>query len=76
MLYKQLLGWILQGRLFDPYKEFFIVEEAQQQQQQQQRPDATGRTASSHLLGGSGDNTSTNPSSALTATGSGGKATK
>ena len=49
MLYKQLLGWILQGRLFDPYKEFFIVEEAQQQQEQ--RPDATGRTASSHLRG-------------------------
>ena len=27
VLYKQLLGWILQGRLFDPYKEFFIAEE-------------------------------------------------
>ena len=30
VLYKQLLAWILQGSLFDPYDEFFIVpEEAQ-----------------------------------------------
>ncbi len=27
VLYKQLLGWILQGKLFDPYGEFFIAEE-------------------------------------------------
>ena len=25
VLYKQLLAWILQGSLFDPYDEFFIV---------------------------------------------------
>ena len=27
VLYKQLLAWILQGSLFDPYEEFFIGED-------------------------------------------------
>jgi len=29
VLYKQLLGWVLQGKLFDPYHEFFVAQVAQ-----------------------------------------------
>ena len=27
MLYKQLLAWLLQGSLYDPFHEFFIVKD-------------------------------------------------
>ena len=41
VLYKQLLAWILQGSLFDPYDEFFIVPDESSANPSDQPPMAT-----------------------------------
>ena len=47
VLYKQLLAWILQGSLFDPYDEFFIVPDGSSNNPSDQAPMATSSLSSS-----------------------------
>jgi len=47
VLYKQLLAWILQGSLFDPYDEFFIVPDESSANPSDQPPMATSSFSSS-----------------------------
>ena len=55
VLYKQLLAWILQGSLFDPYDEFFIVpdDSAGAQSTAGGQPSLSASASSSHQGGNS-----------------------